>query len=181
MQNIPNTVVETMTDYAIKMCYEGLVKTPADIAKNLVTDLNIFKGVVFDLRSNSINNKVIIDKGFEAGMDYVRDALKGNTNKFIKKQINNASSTPIAVFMPDYKGGGYRQYLILKGLQTYYNKSEVDIQLALPSFGFSLGSKEGGKWKLVGFTPNKFNIDEAFIFGAVKHNGQWQGIRMYIN
>jgi len=114
-------------------------------------------------------------------MDYVRDALKGNTNKFIKKQINNASSTPIAVFMPDYKGGGYRQYLILKGLQTYYNKSEVDIQLALPSFGFSLGSKEGGKWKLVGFTPNKFNIDEAFIFGAVKHNGQWQGIRMYIN
>lgn len=151
MQNIPNTVVERMTDYAIKMSYDGLIKTPVAIAQNWVTDLNIFKGVVFDLRSNSINNKVIIDKGFEAGMDYVRDELKGSTNKFIKKQINNASSTPIAVLMPDYKGGGYRQYMILKGLQTYYNKSEVDIQLALPSFGFSLGSKEGGKWKLVGF------------------------------
>ena len=24
VQNIPNTVVETMTDYAIKMCYEDL-------------------------------------------------------------------------------------------------------------------------------------------------------------
>jgi|GEM_PF-3025530 hypothetical protein len=181
VQNIPNTVVETMTDYAIKMCYEGLVKTPVDIAKNWVTDLNVFKGVVFDLGSNSINNQVIIDKGFEAGMDFMRDELKGSTNKFIKKQINKASSTPIVVFTPDYKNGGFREYMILKGVYTYYNRSEVHVQIAQPSFGFKVGSKEGGKWKLVGFTPNKFNIDEAFIFGAVKHNGKWQGIRMYIN
>lgn len=70
----------------------------------------------------------------------------------------------------------------MKPIKVLFSGSgQEDLNSTHHSFGFSLGSKEGGKWKLVGFTPNKFNIDEAFIFGAVKHNGQWQGIRMYIN
>lgn len=181
VENIPNAIVEKISDYSIKMSYDGLIKTPSLIAKNWVTDLNIFKGVVVGYGDKIFDNNEISEKAFEAGMDFIRDEIKGSTSKLIKKQINKVSSTPIAVFTPDYKGGGYKEYMILKGVHTYFNESKVHIQIAQPSFGFKFGSKEGGKWKLAAFTPNKFNIDEAYIFGSVKHNGKWQGIRMYIN
>lgn len=178
--NIPNTIVNKINDYAIKVSYDGLIKTPTAIAKNWVTDLNIFKGVVFKFGTNTFNYNEISAKAFDAGMDCLRDEIKGSTNKLIKKQINKASSTPIAVFTPDYKGGGYKEYMILKGVRTYYNESNVHVQIAQPSFGFKIGCEDGGKWKLAAFTPNKFNIDEAYIFGSVKHNGKWQGVRLYI-
>nr|WP_320023403.1 hypothetical protein [uncultured Draconibacterium sp.] len=180
-ENIPNVLVSKVSDYSIKMSYDGFIKTPAMVAKNWVTNLNIFKGVVFGYGDKIFTNKEISEKAFDVGMDFLRDEIKGSTRRLIKKQINKASSTPIAVFTTDYKGGGYKEYMILKGVHTYYNKSKVHMRIAQPSFGFKLGWSEGGKWKPATFTPNKFHIDEAYIFGSVKHNGKWQGIRMYID
>jgi hypothetical protein len=32
-----------------------------------------------------------------------------------------------------------------------------------------------------GFTPNKFVVEEAYVFGSVYHGGKWTGIRLYLD
>jgi len=58
--------------------------------------------------------------------------------------------------------------MLLKGIHSYRNQSKVHMHIAQPSYGFKINSNEGGKWKLVGFTPNKFSIEEAYIFWSSK-------------
>ncbi len=83
---------------------------------------------------------------------------------------------------PNYVNGGNREYLLLSGVHNYGCKQRVHMQLGHISAGISLKlTPRGNISSRGGFTPNKFNIDEAYIFGSVKHNGRWQGIRMYID
>ncbi len=75
-----------------------------------------------------------------------------------------------------------KEYLLLNGVSTYSYKSNHSIRFGQPSFGLTLTFGSSKKWKPrpSGFTPNAFKIEEAYVFGAVKYNGVWKGVRMYI-
>jgi hypothetical protein len=62
-------------------------------------------------------------------------------------------------------------------------RQQRTVRLGQPSFGISLKFGESNNWspRASGFTPNAFKIEEAYVFGAVKYNGVWKGVRMYID
>ncbi len=64
-----------------------------------------------------------------------------------------------------------REFLMLSGVKEYTNISSRDIL-----FGRSFGCRIGGgtPW----YTPNKFELVEATVFGAAYYNGTWKGVRI---
>lgn len=110
-----------------------------------------------------------------------KSEIKNKTSGFIFSKIGNSTSKPVVLMTPNYVKGGNREYMLMSGIYEYNNVSKVHLKLGFSSGGIKLNiNSNGGVSNISSFTPNKFNIDEAYIFGSVKHNGKWQGIRMYI-
>jgi hypothetical protein len=125
-----------------------------------------------------------IGVGYEAALDAGISAgkywLKGKNTNFINERINNAATQPIAILTPNYDGGGNREYLMLSGIHKYNNRSRVRMKIGFSSGGIKIAWSNGAWQSPKTFTPHIFTINEAYILGSVKHNGTWQGIRMYI-
>ncbi|MFV0506464.1 MAG: hypothetical protein ACK5L5_07125 [Bacteroidales bacterium] len=58
-------------------------------------------------------------------------------------------------------------------------EQKVHVQFGSPSFGVTLFRK--GKLLPYPFKPYEFEIGKAYVFGSVKYNGKWTGVRMTID
>jgi hypothetical protein len=165
---------------SISLFYDGVLKNSSEKVKGWATDnLHLFKGVV-NFADKEYTDNDLINKGVNSGIDAFKSILRSETSGFIYNKLGgNPKNKTVALTTPDYFNGGNKEYLLLSGINKYSNKSKVDVQFGFPSYGFSYSYN--GKNKFSGYTPNKFTVEEAYVFGAVKHNGRWQGIRMYID
>jgi hypothetical protein len=180
-KNMQKQFSKNIGKYTINMCYNGLLKTPTQKVRGWATNLYIFSGSV-GIWNHGFTDNELLEKGFDAGIDALRGMLKRKTSGLIYDIIGNTTNKPVAILTPNYKNGGNKEYLLLSGIYKYYNRSKTHVKLGHSSGGINLCLNPDGKIRsFSGFTPNKFRIDEAYIFGAVKYNNKWSGIRMYIN
>ena len=120
---------------------------------------------------------------WKEGYKLLKKEARNRTAGFVYNATNRDSKIPIAMISPGSGSLSNREYLFLNGVREYTNKKKKKILLGHRSFGLkvSFGSNSEYSPRPGGFTPNAFNIDEAYIFGAVQYNGVWKGIRMVKN
>jgi hypothetical protein len=172
----------------VKMVYAGVLKEPTNIAKGWVSDkIDIFDATAkIKILGNSYNLSEYEKKAIEEAFDKARDEgikqLKKKTYDFVYEQLGGDVNKPKAMFIPGGANKSNREYLILEGLNSYSNKHQVNTNFGSPSFGLKLSWSEGSGWSMPGgFTPNKFVVEKAYVFGAVYDYGKWTGIRLYLD
>ena len=179
-RNMQKTWSDRVGNFTINMVYNGLFQAPTEKVRGWATNLYIFSGSVGVGNFQYTDNK-LLEEGFNAGISAFKDYLKSKTAGFIYSKIGDITNKPVAILTPNYVNGGNREYLLLSGIHKYTNESEAHLQLGFSSGGLKVNlNSNGGVSNISSYNPLKFNIDEAFVFGAVKHNGAWQGIRLFI-
>lgn len=172
----------------VKMVYAGFLKDASNVAKGWVSSrINMFDATsTIEILGNTYNLSYYERKAFEEAFDKARDEgikqLKKKSYSFVYNQLGGDVNKPKVLFVPG--GGGYsnREYLVLEGVSPYTNKDEVKTNFGAPSFGLKLGWSSGSGWGMPsGFTPNKFVVEEAYVFGSVYYGGKWTGIRLYLD
>jgi hypothetical protein len=103
--------------------------------------------------------------------DQIYSALNSLTGKYIAKPIQKkiAVEDPKVAYIFG-KRGELEEHIT--GFKTYGAGSSKVIR-----FSQSAGITINLGHSVTGYIPEKFSINEAEVFGAVKYNGQWRGIR----
>ena len=166
---------------AANMVFKGYLKEPEALVKNWVSNLHVFGGAV-EVLENSYTDTDAYKKLYDEGYNWLTDEFKKRASGFVYEKTNRNSKTPIMILSPGIRENSNKEYLMLNGVSSYSNKSEQTIRFGQPSFGITLTFGGSNNWnpRASAFTPNAFNIQEAYVFGAVKYNGEWKGVRMYI-
>ena len=173
-QNANKTFSETFSKSTVTLFYNGVIKAPSDFFKNWVTNLHFLNYNISVPIAGNLNTKDLIGDAYVEGMKAVKNYTTKEGSGFIYNIIGDAPRLLVSD-LSNYN----KEYVSLKGIPTYRNRSSIHINFGHSCGGAaikSIGARLSGK----GFTPNKFYIDEAYVFGAVKYNGYWKGIRIYI-
>lgn len=184
--DLPKDYSQDYGTFVAQLAFKGFFKTPIEIATNWTSEINWFNGNIqlknpFGKDFNYDLSK-IEEEAFKGIIDFASSKMKSWT----KAGIRPNQGYPVALFAPDASGSSKqsssnRDYLLLQGVKKYTNKSDVSVRFGMPSGGLSLGGSSFNSLSPSGFTPNAFHVQKAFVFGAVKYNGKWIGIRQYIN
>ncbi len=171
-----------------KMFYNGVLKDPSNVAEGWVSDkIDIFDATAtIRIQGEHYNlseyQKKLIKKGFDNARKEGIKQLKKKTYGFVYKQLNGEVNKPKAMFIPGGGNHSNREYLILEGVNSYNDEHKVKTNFGSPSFGLKLSWNSGSGWsKPSGFIPNKFVVEETYVFGAVYDYGKWTGIRLYLD
>jgi hypothetical protein len=167
---------------ATKIVFKGLLKEPEALLKDWVSDLHVFGGTV-EIFGNTYTDTDAYKELYSQGYKWLTDEFKKKTSGFVYENTNQNKTAPAMMLSPGVGTNSNKEYLMINGVSNYTNKSEKTVRLGQPSFGISLKFGESNNWspRASGFTPNAFKIEEAYVFGAVKYNGVWKGVRMYID
>ncbi len=120
------------------------------------------------------------DAAYSAGYDYCRKQLQ----RIIASKTTKLVSKSAAVMESVYANGVRNNridYLAVGLSDIQINCKDMHVALGESSGGLSATWTTASYWPSkfpTGFTPNAFVLDEAYMFGAVKHNGVWKGIRI---
>lgn len=165
---------ETFSKSVVSMGYKGLIKAPSDFFRGWVTNLECFKYTISVPFSNNVQTDKLLGKAFDQGMKAVKNYTIKSGSGYVYNKIKDAPRL-LLNDQRDYN----KEYVSFKGVHTYRNRSSIHVKFGHSSGGAKLQSMNG-KLSGGGYTPNAFFVDEAYIFGAVKYDGKWKGIRMYI-
>ncbi len=168
-------------DNIISAAFQGYFTEPKDFLRGWVSNLNIIEGTV------TINKKKYTS---QEGMLAAFDAGYKSLTKFAKSSIKNGmqelgfhKNEPVMMITPGIESNANREYMFIAGESKYSNKENATSYFGRsPSFGVRVGGDTNSyvPTSYGVMTPNKFTVEEAVMFGAVKYNGVWKGIRMYI-
>ena len=191
--------VKAHMDFTYVPTYSYNQTAPAVAFAN--TSADIFMGKVLALPGEYISgwassaqwyNSGISAYGYNVTFGQGYDAAYNAGFEFCKKQLQRtiASKTTqlvtksAAVMESVYSNGFYESkvdYLAVGLGDVHTNCKDLHVALGESSGGASAQWSTGSYWPTkfpTGFTPNEFKLDDAYIFGAVKHNGLWKGIRI---
>jgi hypothetical protein len=112
---------------------------------------------------------------YKAGIEQGLKAIRKQGKSLIIDHILKLEKDPLQSLRPPYWDGKTMKHGIT-GEKTLGSGGDVDVMFHL-SFGFAVGYG-GGSVSAKPNDPESFKIDKADIYGAVKHNNQWYGIRM---
>lgn len=161
---------------AAKMVFKGFLKSPLQYIENWVENIHIFGGAV-EFLGNSYTENDIYKQLYKQAYGWLVDEFKRRTSGFVFNQTFNKNA-PAMLVSPGVGSYSNREYLLLKGINSYPNISEKKVRYGYPSFGVTWTQNQDS-WFPKPFTPNAFIIEEAYVFGAVKYNGVWKGVRIY--
>ncbi len=170
---------KNFANVAAKIVFKGFHKTPESLIEDWVSDIYLFGGTVefpWDSYTDNDLNKALYDQGYK----WIVGEFKKRTAGFVYEQTMGNSKIPVMMLSPGVGGNSNKEYLLLNGVSTYHNISKKKMRFGRSSGGVTFQGNLTSLPTPSGFTPNAFNIQEAYVFGAVKYNGEWKGIRMYI-
>ncbi len=151
------------------------------LSSNIVRDwADDFKGFGADVKFFGKSVKVGKEI-WNGGTDALKDALIKRTDYFVRKHIgySNTNEAPtLLVYTNPYELN--KEYISLNGITRYKNVQEKKIKFPETSGGVAVNITFTNKTKVTpgNFTPNKFKITRGSVFGAVKYNGVWRGVRI---
>lgn len=166
---------ETFSKSIVSMGYKGLIKAPSDFFRGWVTNLDCFYyDISVPYSNDNVQTSKLLSEAFDEGMKAVKNYTIKSGSGYIYNKIKDAPRLLLNE-LGDYN----KEYISFKGIHTYRNRSSIHVNFGHSSGGAKLQSING-KLSGGGYTPNAFFVDEAYVFGAVKYDGNWKGIRMYI-
>ncbi|QQS51027.1 MAG: hypothetical protein IPM71_15880 [Bacteroidota bacterium] len=162
------------------MVFKGFLKEPESLVRDWVSNIHIFGGSI-DFMGNTYQDTDAYNALYRSGYEWLTNELKKRTSSFVYDNVKSSNS-PVMMVSPGVGISGSKEYLYLNGVSSYLDRSEKGIRLGFPSAGLKL------IWNSSGYTPSSyapylpisFQVEEAYIFGAVKYNGVWKGVRMYV-
>lgn len=138
----------------------------------------------YDSGISAYGYNVTFGQGYDAAYDAAYEFCKKQLQRTIASKTTKLVSKSAAVMESVYSNGFYESkvdYLAVGLGDVHTNCKDLHVALGESSGGVNVTWSTGSYWPTkfpTGFTPNEFKLDDAYIFGAVKHNGLWKGIRI---
>jgi len=177
-----NMVYKQFSDATAKMIYYGVLSEPSDKFAGWASHkaVNVFRGnLEFSDRVEQYGSERIREV-VNSGFDWLESEFKNRASDFINKKIDDSRNSRTSMLLVQFDNVfRNREYLLLSGISNYNYCSERTVRLGKSSGGFSSKVNSNGGWSASPYTPNAFTIEDACIFGAVKFNGVWKGVRIY--
>ena len=174
-----------IADNIISAAFMGYFNEPKDFVRGWVSNINIFEGRISVLGMEYKTKDAILsafDLGYKELINFTKTAAKNGLNdQFNIRPFRK--DEPIMLVTPGISENSNREYLFLSGVSKYTNCEYSSSYFGRSSSGgvsTTFGTNSFVPESYGGITPNKFVVEEAYMFGAVKYNGVWKGIRMYI-
>lgn len=161
----------TLQNMTNKMLYAGIGKP------TFIEDwVNDTADMCYAALDNSPINKYIKEP-WECTLPLTQEIFYKGLDKLTDQAIYNVIGKRLApedprVALVFRKSGSLETHV--RGLQSYGSRKSKTIYFSR-SGGFSISL--GGT--VIGWIPEKYNIDGADIFGAIKYNGTWKGVRFH--
>ncbi len=165
---------------ATNMVFRGLVNEPADLVKDFIPQIHLFSSTI-EIWDQEITDNTILLRLWNEGYGWAKGRFRAMTG-WVVNQLAGGASTPRMMLTPGIGNEANKEYMFLYGVNHYLSKKSQHMRLGKISIGLTLSFGGSTNWtpRPSGFTPNAFKIDRAYIFGAVKYNGVWKGVRMYL-
>lgn len=158
--------------------FKGAGAETRDELRDWASNINLFGGTV------TSTDQVITKGAFDLGFNWLKGQFANESDKMVRGLAFQNYETPkIAILPGNGEYYGDRLYQVFNGVSPYKNRSEKKIRFGGGhTIGVKFKMKENNNFWPPSFpgpyTPFAFKIEKAAVFGAVKHNGKWVGVRM---
>ncbi|WP_109829309.1 hypothetical protein [Reichenbachiella versicolor] len=156
-------------DAIYTLSYNGLKKI--DFISGWSGYIRLFRFEV-NLKSGGRANEFL----WNQGKDWVKGEIKKGTTKFVKTHTNYDADAAKMVAI-QY---GRKEYFISDGIGRHRNKQEQKANFLTLGGGFAIKKNNDGNIEMGKYRNVKAKLKSGSIFGAIKYNGKWRGVRIGI-
>lgn len=166
----PRSVAAPIADGTVKFLLGNVISLP--VYKDFSSQLQSW--VVEQFVNNTRMDKAQVDKLYNAAYNQAVGELRRTGKGLLTDLLMKTQPDPLSV-VENMSWDGKTIKHILFGEKSYGSGETKSINFNL-SFGVSI--KYGSSFSISGYTPTKYDIKDADVYGAVKYKGQWKGIRL---